>query len=736
MLRATLFRRYLFSHLLYSGLTVAVGVLSITLGMYALVGLTGGMAASTGALVVSAADVPTPRGDKFRNTLVNLLLSVPVTFIVGLLRHHPWWLAIVIMALSFIGGMLTAWGRKAMPQSISVFLSMAFALAVPAGDFDQLIYHTQLMLLGGALYVPYASIMNGILAARTKQQVMADCLHDFATYLRRKARFFDADIPLDKVQIELLRQQGILADKLQSVRDFVFRRLRSDDDWALAAGMLALLDANEQVLASQSDYNAIRQHFGHDRIMPLIRAWINAGADHIERLSRERMVGMPPGPRMDLSRPEAAVIDELAAMAERIAPAQMRAYALLDALVRKMQGATASLDKLDAAYREPVDRSTFPDVRELNLFATRAHYSLRPLLRELHRDSPAFRYAVRISLAMACGYILARILPYAAHGYWIVLTIAVILRSSFSQTSQRRADRMMGTLVGCVLTAIVVKVVEAPVALIAIVFVCVTISHAFAAVRYRYTATAASMMGLLQLHLLEPGTPFVISERLVDTAIGAALAYAFSFVLPNWESRAVPGLTAGLRNALASYTVQALSWAPRDFSYRIARRRLHDALAAVSQAGIRMQDEPEQRHVAMSALNAVTTASYLLNAHLAAVRVLISTRRQEFDQTRAEALLKAGRDTLLGRLNNEAAPSALPPPAADMTEDSAEAALRDRLEQALHDSATLPDALANLIADAHRVNDEERIRLAQLAAQRRAARKKARNAPAANQGRR
>lgn len=708
MLRARLFRRYLFSHLLYSGLTVAIGVLGITLGGYAIAGLASGMAASTGALLVSTADVPSPRGDKFRSMFANWLLAMPVVFVIGYLRHSPAALAVSILVMSFVGGMLTAWGRRAIPHSVAVFIGMAFALATPAGDFNELLHHTRFMLIGGFIYVVYATAMNWALARRTKQQVFADCLHEFAVYLRRKARFFDPSTPLPKVEMVLLQQQAILADKLQSVRDFIFRRLDDDDGWALAAGMLALLDAYEQVLASQTDYEAIRTNFADEPIMLRIREWIESGAEQLLRLSRERMVGISPGPPLDLSREELAVMAELEAMSHRLEGPRAAAFGLLDGLVRKMQAATVSLARLDATYRHKVDRATMPSERELQLFATRPHYSLRPLLRALNRGSPVFRYSVRVALAMVSGFLMAYLLPYASHGYWIVLTIAVTMRGSFSQTKQRRADRMMGTLIGCVLAAIVIRFLAEPAALIGIVFMCLAISHAFAGVRYRYTATAACITALLQLHLLAPGTPFVISERLADTAIGATLAYVFSFVLPNWEARAIPGLAADLRSALMAYVAQALSWSPRDFNYRIARRRMHDALAALSQAGVRMRDEPEEQHVSATTLNTVTTTSHLLYAHLAAVRILLLTRSAELDRAKAEELLQQGRETLLLRLDNHIVPSPLVPAASADAEsgDSAELALERRIEQALHDAAPLTGALDDLIMQAHKINED------------------------------
>ncbi|MCS6763442.1 MAG: FUSC family protein [Candidatus Protistobacter heckmanni] len=84
-----------------------------------------------------------------------------------------------------------------------------------------------------------------------------------------------------------------------------------------------------------------------------------------------------------------------------------------------------------------------------------------------------------------------------------MLTIAVIMRSSFSLTRQRRLDRIMGNVAGCILTAVLLHFHPPQLAVLGVLFM--AIAHTFATIQYRYASTAACVMALLQLHFISPG---------------------------------------------------------------------------------------------------------------------------------------------------------------------------------------------------------------------------------------
>jgi uncharacterized membrane protein YccC len=219
----------------------------------------------------------------------------------------------------------------------------------------------------------------------------------------------------------------------------------------------------------------------------------------------------------------------------------------------------------------------------------------------------------------------------------------VILKPSFSTTRQRRADRLIGTVIGCILTAIILHFVHAPAALIGFLFIATAAAPAFLHIKYRYTAVAASMQILLLIGLTVPHGGSAIGERLLDTLLGTLIATFFSYVLPNWEYQNLPRLVDAVLDANRKYIDSAadllLGRTSDDFRYRISRKRFMDSLASLSAALGRMLDEPAAKQRAPAELNRFMVQNYLLVAHMAALRLLLQRHAEGMPRAEVEAAL-------------------------------------------------------------------------------------------------
>ncbi|MDE2295586.1 MAG: FUSC family protein, partial [Gammaproteobacteria bacterium] len=292
----------------------------------------------------------------------------------------------------------------------------------------------------------------------------------------------------------------------------------------------------------------------------------------------------------------------------------------------------------DAAPPVPagVDVAAFLDRRPAALATLRAQAS---------GSSPVARYALRLTLAMLLGYGVTLALPHGVHGGWVLLTIALIMRGSYAVTRQRRNDRLVGTLAGCGVMALLLPIMPDR-AVVAGVIVAVGVSHAYANVNYRITSFAASAAALMFLHFLEPGARF-IAQRILDTAIGAGISGAFAFVLPNWEWRDVPRLVEALLAADLRYARLALERAPPEQAYRIARKRALDAFSALVATTRRLSSEPKRTAGDLAALNRLLAANYLFASDLASVQSLLRAARGAIDASEAGRALRATSDRVI-----------------------------------------------------------------------------------------
>ena len=229
-------------------------------------------------------------------------------------------------------------------------------------------------------------------------------------------------------------------------------------------------------------------------------------------------------------------------------------------------------------------------------------------------------------------------------------------------TKQRRTDRIIGTIIGCVITAVVLHLINSMALILAMLVLATVATPTFIYLRYRYAAVAVSIMILLQMHLIAPGNNDLIMERLVDTFIGAAVATAFSFVLANWEYQSVPRLVRGVLEVNLRYMQASFDLlqgkGKDDFAYRIERKRLMDSLAALSSALVRMLDEPASKRRAVEDINLFIVQNYLLVAHVAALRAILRRHVVELPTEPVNAMLGISHEQVVRTLSQALDPQA------------------------------------------------------------------------------
>jgi len=451
----------------------------------------------------------------------------------------------------------------------------------------------------------------------------------------------------------------VLAERQQAARDLILRGRRGERDQVLVQVHYAMLDLYELVLATYTDYPLLRRQFADADVLTWLRDLVTKAALDIESLAFAIASQRPSVQRVSYA-PElkalAAALDEM----ERH-PVSAEAIALLRSSYSRISGMVGMIAQLHRATRPQEGDLQLATGADMTPFLTQQRYEFGVLRDNLRRDSPIFRFSLRVLLAVGIGLLLADHLPYTSHGYWIVLTIAVILKPTYSMTRQRRRDRVIGTLVGCGLTALILHLTRSPAVLLAFLFLATAAGPAFVQIKYRYTAIAASMQILLQISLLLPGSTHVVSERLLDTLVGAVIATLCSFVLPSWEYRSLPRLLRNVLQAGVAYIGAARDLlqarVESDFVYRLRRKQFTDHLAALSSSLMRMQDEPPGKQRAVEELNQFILQNYLVAAQVAAIRLLLRNHQESLPRDTVDAWLEQACDQACRTL--ESARSAL-----------------------------------------------------------------------------
>jgi uncharacterized membrane protein YccC len=641
-------RTFLFSHHFYTGLRIATGIVGITFLTLAISDLPTAMAVAMGALCTSLMDMPSPLRHKFNEMLTGVLFCTIVVLIVSLCSPVPWLLRSVIILVTFLASMMVVYGRKAMPLQFAALFSMMLA-SEQASTPDQALRHAALFLAGAAAYMAYAMAVVWALQTRLKQQVLAEALYELAAYTNIKAGCYDMARALPAQMQKLVRQQIVLAERQQASRDLILRGKPSPGNAVLVRVHYAMFDLYELVLSTHTDYVLLRQHFAGGAVLPLLGELIGKAARDIESVAYA----------MTRNRPSPAAMDygpEIRALGDALREGDGEAHVVLRATVHKVDDLIEMIAHLHEATEPGAAALPFAPDADLTPFLTQQRYGIGILRANLRWSSPIFRFALRVAMAISLGLLVAEWLPYQTHSYWIALTIAVILKPSFSMTRQRRADRVIGTVIGCILTAVILHFVHAPAALIGFMFVATAAAPAFLTIKYRYTAVAASMQILLLIGLTGPHGASGVGERLLDTLVGTIIATFFSYVLPNWEYQNIPRLVEAVLKANRNYIDASADLlqgrAGDDFRYRISRKGFMDSLATLSAALGRMLDEPAAKQRATAELTRFTVQNYLLVSHVAALRLLLQRYGEGLPREQVNAAVENACDQVRTRLGS------------------------------------------------------------------------------------
>ncbi|MEH2371856.1 FUSC family protein [Nostoc sp.] len=212
---------------------------------------------------------------------------------------------------------------------------------------------------------------------------------------------------------------------------------------------------------------------------------------------------------------------------------------MIEKLIKQLQY-TAQTAKSLADHRKMSQR----DVDRLLLVADEQRSLLNLLKENLTLDSAIFRHALRIGLSLTVGVILYSItnLPM---GYWVTLTIMLVLKPNLGATFQRFFQRVGGTILGAVLAAVLLATITSQPVLDTIILLTVFFGVSLIRFNYGYSVVFLSIFVLLIIDIGHPiGWQFA-GFRVLNTLIGAGLAFASHyFIWPNWERDRLPSQLA------------------------------------------------------------------------------------------------------------------------------------------------------------------------------------------------
>jgi uncharacterized membrane protein YccC len=260
-------------------------------------------------------------------------------------------------------------------------------------------------------------------------------------------------------------------------------------------------------------------------------------------------------------------------------------------------------------------KSGSPNVREPPeaKFGPRLKRKINPLL-EIRNNitlrSTSFRHALRLGVATGLGGLLASVF-HLTRGYWIPMTVVIVLKPNFGGTLQRSVQRVTGTICGALLAVFLLLFFKDSVFLLPILAVLAFAAFTLRNRNYGLFALALTPMVMVMLDVAHPITVSDSLFRILYTVIGSFVALVAGFLLfPTWESSRLPvHIAEALKSEVAF--ARALRDAIKHKEERPISEFRRDAALKVSNAATaaqRLLGEPPNRRGDVEA--ALATVNY------------------------------------------------------------------------------------------------------------------------------
>ncbi len=219
-----------------------------------------------------------------------------------------------------------------------------------------------------------------------------------------------------------------------------------------------------------------------------------------------------------------------------------------DALAGQLRAATEL-----AAVSTPAGDAALDRAESVKPWSLRRGGTLATLRANLSLRSAAFRHAIRLAVCVAAAEALARGF-FGNRGYWLPMTVAIVLKPDFTSTFSRGVLRLAGTFAGLLLTTAFFHLFAPSLVLQAVLIAALTFAlRSIGQANYGIFVVAISALIVFLVALTGAPPQQVILARGVTTAAGGALALIAYWLWPTWERTQTSEVMAQLLDAYRDY---------------------------------------------------------------------------------------------------------------------------------------------------------------------------------------
>lgn len=633
------------------GVRMAAGILFPSLLMYYYGFLPIGISMSIGALCIAISDTPGPVKHRLNGMLACCMLVLGSSVLVNYASVHPVLLGCIIVAEGFLFSMLTVYGNRSSAIGVASMFIMVLSLKTPLSGVEIWI-NAGYTLAGGVWYMLYSLSLYRLRPYKFIQQVLADYVTEVGSFLRLRGSLYQKNPNYEQIQEQLLQQQisieaqqNTLSDLFLNTRTIV--KESTNTGRILVKTYLEVTELYSSVMTTFQAYAILHEQFDDTDILEEYKAVILSLSQELEEISLALRSGLSSTPNSE----KEALLKKAGIKFESLRQHYMsnknvEHFVSLGRILKNLEDLAEKINRLHlySTYAIQLKKGNTIDAGIESAIPVK---NIRPSLffDNLNVKSNIFRHAIRVALALLVGYI-ASLFFKVDQGYWILLTIVVILKPAYALSKRRNTDRLIGTFIGIIIGLLLLYFIKNDTVLLLLMVILMTGSFMFIRTNYFMSVLLMTPYLLIVFHFLFPSNlSELMLERFIDTAIGSVIAFLASlFLVPAWEKTAIRSYMKQMLKSNAAYYAAVpvpFTGLERENASQIlvTRKEVLIALANLSDAFTRMLSEPKRFQQGTKTVHRFVSLNHTLTAHLATLSFLLQTEKNLFRWNQLQAVI-------------------------------------------------------------------------------------------------
>jgi len=598
------------------GIVMAIAMLiPIFFSKYFLNDIYIGFSIALGVLFCSPTDVPGSNRHVFFGILIATLLSFSLTLLFGSIATETWLLLPVLGIAVFLVSYISVFGFRASLISFVGLLSIVLSFTNDYSEVN-LIQHALLIAFGGLWYLLLTYIKILLFPKFQTDQLFIKTLEKTSEYLKIRADLLICNTKRDELSKKFFALQFEINGHHETLREIIlYARHKSGFSNKTRRQQLLfseLVDILELAIANNVDYEKFDEVFvKHKEKIEDFRMLIVEMANQLEHISKvirkeEKLQANNKIPEMfkSISRN----ID-LYRILVGMPKARVGTLMLLN-FKHYQEKQAQNIVSIERILNNYTQSDKILSDKEASRFITPQDYDLKKLIENLSFSSPIFKHSLRLAIIVMVGFLVGKGFSMQ-NPYWILITIAVIMRPSYGLTKTRSIHRVIGTLVGAAIATIVILITQNTIVYAVIAVISLPLAFSFVQLNYRNAAVFITLNVVFVFAIFEPNILSVIQFRIVDTLIGASLSFAATYFLwPSWQvqniheyfSKAIQSNQQFLKEIALFYHNKG----EVSTKYKLCRKEAFLAIGELNAAFQRLNQDPKSKQFELSTIYEIT----------------------------------------------------------------------------------------------------------------------------------